>query len=282
MKRIFFVLVALLLLATAGTMAQTTHTVKIKEGTADAEKWTIAPNPATAGQKVVVTYSGNKKVKSVRARKKGKVTSITLGITTAKIAVGKTEELWVKKVTPDDAPDKTYSWSSDNPAVATVDQNGKVTGISPGTAHIRATANDGSGTYGECECEVVESINFVLGGQTIGNELEYVYEYMGGNFVLAHWNGYEFYECYGEGESHDHHYGKDGARVSVTGTVISLGISDDWDNEGFWVEFDTSNDTYKIIRINNDELPEDIISVKVDGVEILRKLTNQQEQEHHH
>ena len=45
------------------------------------------------------------------------------------------------------------------------------------------------------------------------------------------------------------------------------------------MEFDTSNDTYKIIRINNDELPNDILSVKVDGVEILHKLTNQEEQE---
>lgn len=155
MKRILFVLVALLLLATAGTMAQTTHTVKIKEGTADAEKWTIDPNPATAGQKVVVTYSGNKKVKSVRARKKVEVTSITLEETTAKLAVGKTYGLWVKKVIPDNAPDKTYTWSSDNTAVATVDAStGVVTAVAVGTAHIRATANDGSGVYGECTVSV--------------------------------------------------------------------------------------------------------------------------------
>ena len=268
-------------------MAQTTHTVKIKEGTADAEKWTIAPNPATAGQKVVVTYSGNKKVKSVRARKKVEVTSITLGKTTAKITVGKTERLWVREVAPNNAPDKTYTWSSDNTAVATVDQNGDVTGISPGIAHIRATANDGSGTYGECVCEVVEEFYFVLGGETIDECLEYVYEYdVKSHGVWAYWNGCDFNECDGDGGSHHYRYGDDGARVSVNGTIISLGISNDWDSEEFWVEFDTSNDTYKIIRINNDNLPENIISVKVDGVEILDKLTYQQEQEeeeeHHH
>ena len=285
MKRILFVLVALLLLATAGTMAQTTHTVKIKEGTADAEKWTIDPNPATAGQKVVVTYSGNKKVKSVRARKKVEVTSITLEETTAKLAVGKTYGLWVKKVIPDNAPDKTYTWSSDNTAVAIVDQAGLVTGISPGIAHIRATANDGSGTYGECVCEVVKSIILVLGGETIDECLEYVYEYDGKEHgVLAYWNGYEFDYCYCD-SGHHYNYGNDGARASVNGTIISLGVSNNWDSEGFWVEFDTSNYTYRIIRNNNNNLPEDIISVKVDDVEIKDKLTKQQEQEeeeHHH
>ena len=46
-------------------------------------------------------------------------------------------------VLPDNATDKTVTWSSDKPAVATVDQNGKVKGIAEGTATIKAkTAND--------------------------------------------------------------------------------------------------------------------------------------------
>lgn len=45
-------MLVLLCLAATGAMAQTTHTVSVKEGTADAGKWTADPNPATAGQTV--------------------------------------------------------------------------------------------------------------------------------------------------------------------------------------------------------------------------------------
>lgn len=49
-------------------------------------------------------------------------------------------------VSPDTANDKTVSWSSDNEAVATVDNNGVVTAVSVGAANITATANDGGKT----------------------------------------------------------------------------------------------------------------------------------------
>jgi hypothetical protein len=48
-------------------------------------------------------------------------------------------------VTPADATDKTLSWSSSDPAVATVDSAGTVTINAPGTAVITASANDGTG-----------------------------------------------------------------------------------------------------------------------------------------
>ena len=58
----------------AGTPAST-YTVTLKEGTEDATSWTIAPAEATttgvaAGTTVTATYSGTKKVKSVKAKKK--------------------------------------------------------------------------------------------------------------------------------------------------------------------------------------------------------------------
>ena len=55
---------------TIPTPAATTYAVTVKDGTEDAEKWTADPNPAEAGQTVTVTYSGLKKVKSVKAVKK--------------------------------------------------------------------------------------------------------------------------------------------------------------------------------------------------------------------
>ena len=54
--------------------APTGYTITLAEGTEDAGKWTISPNPAAAGSPVTATYSGDKKVKSVKAVKKGGAT----------------------------------------------------------------------------------------------------------------------------------------------------------------------------------------------------------------
>ena len=64
-------------------------------------------------------------------------------------------------VSPTDAANKTVTWSSSDPTVATV-SGGTVFPLKPGTTIITATANDGSGVYGTCEITVlpvlVESI----------------------------------------------------------------------------------------------------------------------------
>ena len=149
---------------TVAAPAASTYTVTLKEGTDDATSWTIAPDEATttgvaAGTEVKATYGGAKKVKSVKAVKKAAVpvTAITLNKTATtiyKVNDSSTETLSVTAVTPDEATDKTYTWSSDDITKATVDQNGVVTAVAAGTAHIRATANDGSGVYGECTVTV--------------------------------------------------------------------------------------------------------------------------------
>ncbi len=58
------------MLAASGisAMADDTYNVKMADGTADAEQWTISPNPATAGQTVTLKYNGTKKVKSITAK----------------------------------------------------------------------------------------------------------------------------------------------------------------------------------------------------------------------
>ena len=47
-------------------------------------------------------------------------------------------------VEPSNATNKTLTWSSSNTGVATVNTNGTITGIAPGTATITATSTDGS------------------------------------------------------------------------------------------------------------------------------------------
>ena len=73
------------------------------------------------------------------------VTGVTLNPTSTSLTVGGTETL-TATVAPDDATDKSVTWSSDNENVATVDANGLVTAVAPGTANITVTTTDGSKT----------------------------------------------------------------------------------------------------------------------------------------
>ena len=56
---------------------------------------------------------------------------------------------------PDNATDKSIRWSSSKTDVATVDQNGKVTGKAPGVCTIFAQAQDGSKVFTACSVRVL-------------------------------------------------------------------------------------------------------------------------------
>ncbi|MBO4547995.1 MAG: Ig domain-containing protein [Abditibacteriota bacterium] len=73
------------------------------------------------------------------------VTGVTLNKTSASVAVGKTVTL-TAAVAPSDATDKNVTWQSYDKAIATVDANGKVKGIAPGTTTIRVKTRDGGFT----------------------------------------------------------------------------------------------------------------------------------------
>ena len=73
------------------------------------------------------------------------VTGVSLNKTTTTINVGNTEQL-TASVAPDNATNKTVSWSSSNNAVATVSSAGLVTAVSSGTANITVTTQDGGKT----------------------------------------------------------------------------------------------------------------------------------------
>ena len=73
------------------------------------------------------------------------VTGITLDKPTMEMRVGDTGQL-TATLAPDDATDKTVTWSSDKPAIASVDATGKVTAVALGTATITAKAGDKTAT----------------------------------------------------------------------------------------------------------------------------------------
>lgn len=72
------------------------------------------------------------------------VTSVSLNKDTLNmLAIGQTEQLSAA-VLPTNASVKDVIWSSDNPSVATVDENGIVTAVAEGTAVITAASKDGN------------------------------------------------------------------------------------------------------------------------------------------
>ena len=93
------------------------------------------------------------------------VTNITLNKIATTIEVGNTETLSVTSVLPDNATDKTYTWSSANDDIATVDPStGEVTAVAiGGPVNITATAHDGSGVTASCAVTVVDAIVAVTG-----------------------------------------------------------------------------------------------------------------------
>ena len=61
-------------------------------------------------------------------------------------------------ITPGNATLSDIYWVSDNPAIASVDQNGKVTGLKTGITTITAMAIDGSGVKATCEVLFTENL----------------------------------------------------------------------------------------------------------------------------
>ena len=81
------------------------------------------------------------------------VTGVTLNKATITLLVGGSETL-TATVAPKDAANKKVAWKSSDAAVATVDANGKVTGVKAGEATITVTTEDGGKT---ATCKVTVS-----------------------------------------------------------------------------------------------------------------------------
>ena len=91
-----------------------------------------------------------------------KITDLKLSAETASILKGNTVEL-TASVLPWTVIDRTVTWSSSDEAVATVDENGVVTGISTGTAVITATSNLDASFTASCEVTVT-ALNITING----------------------------------------------------------------------------------------------------------------------
>ncbi|MFK7812560.1 MAG: Ig-like domain-containing protein [Maribacter sp.] len=74
-----------------------------------------------------------------------RVTGVVLNPNSVSLETGETSQLTVT-ISPSDANNLSVVWSSDNPNIATVDTNGNVTAVSPGTASITVITVDGNFT----------------------------------------------------------------------------------------------------------------------------------------
>jgi uncharacterized protein YjdB len=100
----------------------------------------------------VTTQDGNKTATS-NITVNVPVTSVSVSPSIASIQIGATQQL-TATVSPSNATNKTVTWSSGNPSVATVNSSGLVSGISAGSAIITVTTQDGNKT---ASCSVTVS-----------------------------------------------------------------------------------------------------------------------------
>ena len=105
---------------------------------------------------------------SVALRIAQAVTGISVSPSSTSVLVNNTVQL-TANVTPSGADNKAVTWSSSNTSVATVDQNGKVTGKVAGTCTITATAADGSNVKGTCSLTVIQPATGITLNRTSAN-----------------------------------------------------------------------------------------------------------------
>lgn len=105
-------------------------------------------NVTVAGTGTVEKTSGKGTVNGIS------VTGVKLDKSSVSLKVGETTNLKAT-VSPSTATNKSVTWESSTPGVATVDQNGKVTAVSPGEAIITVKADGGK----EASCKVTVTSN---------------------------------------------------------------------------------------------------------------------------
>ena len=93
------------------------------------------------------------------------VKKITISAGDRKVAAGSVLQMSAE-CAPDNASIPEVTWASKNPAVATVDENGTVTGLKKGSATITATAADGSKVVGSVTLTVTQPVSSIVFSQT--------------------------------------------------------------------------------------------------------------------
>ncbi len=122
----------------------------------------------TTGQTVIQLYK----------KKTDPVSSVAVAPTSATIGVGGTVDL-TATISPDNATDKSVTWSSENEDIATVSSSGIVTGIAEGEVDIWATSNADGTKKAKCTVTVEAAtpvtgvtLDFTSKAMKVGEDLQ--------------------------------------------------------------------------------------------------------------
>lgn len=85
-----------------------------------------------------------------------KVSEVLLGKTELVMVKGQSEKL-IPTVWPDNASDKSLTWTSSDESVVAVDNDGNVEAVNAGEADVTATTNDGTNLTATCHVTVIDS-----------------------------------------------------------------------------------------------------------------------------
>ena len=107
---------------------------------------------------VTVSVKGLQATVYITVRPRIEVTSVSLNKTTVNMKVGEQVSLQAT-ILPEDADNKALNWSSSNTNVATVDQSGQVTAITPGAVTITATSVSDTDKQASCQVTVTNNAN---------------------------------------------------------------------------------------------------------------------------
>ncbi len=105
----------------------------------------------------ITSSNGKKTTATVTVTSKNiEVTEVKANPTSATVKIGSTAQI-TASVLPDNATDKSVTWTSSDPSVATVDSNGVITGLKEGTTTITITSSNGK----KATCVVTVSPNVI-------------------------------------------------------------------------------------------------------------------------
>ena len=146
-------------------------TVASQEASVKAVKWTTSNKKiATVNQSGKVTAKkagtciitatatdGTGESASCKIKVIKNVSSLKINLSYVKLMEGKSKKI-KSKVSPASASIKALKWTSENPEIAIVNGNGKVTAIAPGTTTVKVSTTDGTKIVASCVVEVMEEL----------------------------------------------------------------------------------------------------------------------------
>ena len=157
----------------AGEKATLTATVKPGDATDKSVSWASSDEEVVKvsqtgemtavgtghAQVTATTRDGSNLTAACNVTVNARAESLTFDVEEKSISVGETFTL-TPNVQPEEASPR-LTWESSDPAVAHVDENGHVEGITSGTADITATTTDGSNLTATCHVTVIRYVSSI-------------------------------------------------------------------------------------------------------------------------